>query len=87
MQIHVGAIRNNNAPRFRALGPDTGYDSIADTCVAEPLAKLMDSLECEDALPKTILYSLNPMDNYTLATLMGCFQKAPQNRFSYWGNL
>ena len=28
-------------------------------------------------LPKTILYSLNPKDNYVLATLMGCFQKAP----------
>ncbi len=77
MQIHVGALRNNNTPMYRALGPDTGYDSIAETCVAEPLARLMDSLECEDALPKTILYSLNPKDNYTLATLMGCFQKAP----------
>ena len=61
---------------YRALGPDTGYDSIAETCM-EPLAKLMDRLECEDLLPKTILYSLNPKDNYTLATLMGCFQKAP----------
>ena len=77
MQIHVGAIRNNNTPMFKKLGPDTGYDSIAETAVAEPLAKLMDALECEDALPKTILYSLNPKDNYTLGTLMGCFQKAP----------
>lgn len=77
LQIHVGAIRNNNTPMYRALGPDTGYDSIAETAVAEPLAKLMDALECDDALPKTILYSLNPKDNYTLATLMGCFQKAP----------
>ena len=77
MQIHVGAIRNNNTPMYRALGPDTGYDSIAETAVAEPLAKFMDSLEQEDCLPKTILYSLNPKDNYTLATLMGCFQKAP----------
>ena len=76
MQIHVGAMRNNNTPMYRALGPDTGYDSIAETCM-EPLAKLMDRLECEDLLPKTILYSLNPKDNYTLATLMGCFQKAP----------
>ena len=77
MQIHVGAIRNNNTPMYKKLGPDTGYDSIAETAVAEPLAGLMDALECEDALPKTILYSLNPKDNYTLATLMGCFQKAP----------
>ena len=77
MQIHVGAIRNNNTPMYRKLGPDTGYDSIADTASAATLAKLMDSLEQENALPKTILYSLNPNDNYTLGTLMGCFQSAP----------
>lgn len=74
MQIHVGAIRNNSTRMYRALGPDTGFDSIAETNVAEPLAKLLDSLDREDLLPKTILYSLNPKDNYTLATLMGCFQ-------------
>jgi len=62
---------------YRKLGPDTGFDSIAETAIAEPLAKFMDSLEQEDSLPKMILYSLNPKDNYTLATLMGCFQKAP----------
>ena len=77
MQIHVGAIRNNNTPMYRKLGPDTGFDSIAETAVAEPLAKFMDALEQENSLPKTILYSLNPKDNYTLGTLMGCFQKAP----------
>ena len=56
------------------LGPDTGYDSIAETNLGENLAKILDSLELDNALPKTILYSLNPKDNYVLATLMGCFQ-------------
>lgn len=77
MQIHVGAIRDNNQPMYRAMGPDTGFDSIAETSIGEPLAKLMNALEEEDALPKTILYSLNPKDNYVLGTLIGCFQKAP----------
>ena len=77
MQIHVGTIRNNNTRMYRALGPDTGFDSIAETTLGEPLAKLMDALELEDSLPRMILYSLNPKDNYTLGTLMGCFQKAP----------
>jgi len=77
MQIHVGALRNNNTAMFRALGPDTGYDSVADTSVAQPLSRLMDSLELEDSLPKMILYSLNGKDNFVLSTLMGCFQKAP----------
>lgn len=74
MQIHVGAIRNNNTRMYKLLGPDTGYDSIAETNLGENLAKILDSLELDNALPKTILYSLNPKDNYVLATLMGCFQ-------------
>jgi glucuronate isomerase len=74
MQIHVGAIRNNNSRMYKLLGPDTGYDSIAETNLGENLAKILDALEADNALPKTILYSLNPKDNYVLATLMGCFQ-------------
>ncbi len=74
MQIHVGAIRNNNTRMYKLLGPDTGYDSIAETNLGENLAKILDALEADNALPKTILYSLNPKDNYVLATLMGCFQ-------------
>ena len=74
MQIHVGAIRNNNTKMYQRLGPDTGYDSIAETNLGENLSRLLDALEMDDALPKTILYSLNPKDNYVLATLMGCFQ-------------
>lgn len=77
MQIHMGATRNNNTAMFRALGPDTGFDAMGDREVAVPLSKLLDSMERTDSLPKTILYSLNPKDNYVLATLMGCFQKAP----------
>lgn len=77
MQIHVGALRNNNTAAYRKLGPDTGFDSINATAPAAPLAKLMDALEITDELPKTILYSLDPNDTYALGALMGCFQKAP----------
>ena len=62
---------------FDAMGPDTGFDSIGDWSVAESLARLFDRLERADALPRTILYSLNPKDNEMLASVMGCFQKAP----------
>ena len=77
MQIHVGAIRNNSTRMYRALGPDTGFDSIAETKLPENLARLMDMWDIDDTMPKVILYSLNPKDNYVLGTLMGCFQKAP----------
>ena len=77
MQLHVGAIRNNNTLTFDRMGPDTGYDSIDDTRLARPLARFLDELNSSGALPKTILYSLNPNDLYILGTLMGCFQKGP----------
>ncbi len=76
MQLHISASRNNNSARFAALGPDTGYDAIADHAVAAPLQGLLDTLERDGSLPRTILYSLNPKDNYVLAALAGCFSEA-----------
>ena len=77
MQLHIGALRNNNSRMFERLGADTGFDSINDLCIAEKLSGFMDHLESRDILPKTILYTLNPKDNYVLGTMLGNFQKAP----------
>ncbi len=77
MQLHIGALRNNNTPMYQKLGPDTGFDSINDLSIAEPLSRLLDSIECESGLPKTILYTLNPKDNYVLGTMLGNFQRGP----------
>ncbi|MBA4493350.1 glucuronate isomerase [Paenactinomyces guangxiensis] len=74
MQFHINAARNNNTRMFRQLGPDTGYDSMNDSLIAYPLCRLLDTLDTENALPKTILYSLNPNDNHILATMIGSFQ-------------
>jgi len=77
MQIHMGALRNNNTEMFKKIGPDTGFDSINDNRVAEPLSKLLNAMNSNGYLPKTILYNLNPKDNYVLATMLGNFQSAP----------
>lgn len=74
MQLHMGALRNNNTKMFRKLGADTGFDSINDEELAYSLSRLLDSLEVENSLPKTILYTLNPKDNYILGTTIGNFQ-------------
>ncbi|MBW7458686.1 glucuronate isomerase, partial [Paenibacillus sepulcri] len=74
MQLHINASRNNNSLMFGKLGPDTGYDSINDSQVAYPLTRLLDALNSADALPKTILYSLDPVNYPVLATVMGSFQ-------------
>lgn len=73
-QLHIGAQRNNNSRMFASLGPDTGFDSIGDGQIAAPLALLLDSMDREGKLPKTIIYNLNPRDNELIATMIGNFQ-------------
>ena len=74
MQLHLSAIRNNNTRMFKVLGPDTGYDAIHDHPVAANFSRFMDTLEGWNKVPRTILYSLNFKDFYSLATIGGCFQ-------------
>ena len=77
MQLQIGALRNNNTRMFEKLGPDTGFDSVNDFQIAEGISRILNALEMKDALPKTILYTLNPKDNYVLGTMLGNFQKGP----------
>jgi glucuronate isomerase len=74
MQIHVSAIRSANSAMLAAIGPDTGFDAVADYPAAEKLARFLDILAFRGKLPKTILYSLNFKDLYPMATIMGSFQ-------------
>ena len=75
MQLHFGAIRNNNTKMFKKLGPDAGFDSISDQGeVAAPLNALLDALEIRDSLPRTIVYNLNPVYNELIGTTIQNFQ-------------
>ena len=73
-QLHLGALRSNNTRLLKQLGPDTGFDSIGDFPQAQTLAAYLDRLDTENALPKTIIYNLNPADNYVMAGMIGNFQ-------------
>jgi glucuronate isomerase len=73
-QLHVGARRNNNTRRFDEIGPDTGFDSVGDWPQADALGNYLDRLDQENALPKLVVYNLNPADNYVIATMIGNFQ-------------
>ena len=75
MQLHIGAQRNNSTRMFRALGPDTGWDSIGDSgSVSAKLARTLDALDRDGLLPRTVLYCLNPIHNEVLGTMIGNFQ-------------
>ncbi len=73
-QFHVGVFRNNNQRLFKALGPDTGFDSIADYRQGPGLIRLLDQLDRSNQLAKTILYNINPADNELMATMIGNYQ-------------
>ena len=88
-QYHIGALRNNSKSMLKKIGPDTGYDAIEDQVYMEKLSQLLGALDETDELPKTILYCLNPRDNYALMVLAGCFQKEGvknrvQNGTAWW---
>lgn len=75
-ELHIGAMRNNNAKMLEKLGLDTGFDSISDTNSISKLSRLMDKLNSENALPKLIIFNLNPKMNAEIMTIMGCFQSS-----------
>lgn len=74
MQLHYSCLRNVNERTFAAMGPDTGFDMIAQNTCGGSIAQLLSALDMTGECPKTILYSLNPADNEQLGTLLGCFQ-------------
>ncbi len=74
MQIHYNCMRNPNSKMFDKLGADTGFDCIYPDNGSRKLAMLLDRLDREGKLPKTILYSLDASDNAFLDTLIGAFQ-------------
>ena len=74
MQLHIGALRNNNTRMYLSAGANIGFDSISDEAFMITLGKLLDSLDQENKLPKTILYTLNPSADDAIATMVGNFQ-------------
>lgn len=91
MQLHYGCKRDNNAMMFKQLGPDTGFDCINDHTPSAQMADFLNALSATDEIPKTILYSLNPNDNASIGTIIGCFQSSSaagkiQQGSAWWFN-
>ncbi len=86
MQLHLGALRNNNDRLLGQLGADAGCDSIGDFVQAPALSRFLNRLDQNDQLPKTILYNLNPADNEVFATMAGNFNGGLQPGKVQWGS-
>jgi glucuronate isomerase len=72
-QLHLGALRSPNSRLQRSIGPDTGFDAMGDFPQLSSLAAYLDLLDREQALPRVILYNINPADNYAIAAMLGSF--------------
>jgi glucuronate isomerase len=77
-QLHLGALRNVNTAAHQRIGADSGYDTVGGFPQVQLLAGYLDLLERENALPRMILYNVNPTDTFSFATLAGCFQTSEQ---------
>ena len=91
MQLHFGCKRDNNSQMYEKLGPDTGYDCINNDAPSAQMADFLNALCKTDELPRTILYSLNPNDNQSIGTILGCFQDSSavakiQQGSAWWFN-
>ena len=91
MQLHFSCMRNPNTKILKTLGPDTGFDCMAVTDSCSATYRLLDTLEQEASLPRTVLYSLNPADNAWIDTLLGAFQSPEipgkiQHGSAWWFN-
>ncbi|MDD3368943.1 MAG: glucuronate isomerase [Lachnospiraceae bacterium] len=91
MQLHYGCKRDNNKHMYDQLGPDTGYDCINNYAPSSEMADFLNALISTEELPRTILYSLNPNDNQSIGTILGCFQDSSacakiQQGSAWWFN-
>ena len=91
MQVHYSCLRNNSTRIVSQQGGDTGVDAISQNTCGGNVSRLLDSLDVQGCCPKTILYSLNPVDNAQLGSLIGCFQDSSvpgkiQHGSAWWFN-
>ncbi len=85
MQIHIGALRDNNWAMLNAAGKNIGEDSLNDFNFAPQLGAVLNAIYSATPDARTILYNLNPKDNEALATMAANFRNC-QFGPAWWFN-
>ena len=73
MLLHMGAMRETSARLRAAAGPAGGFAGMRSPVDPMAVAAFLNELEKGNALPRTILMSLNPEAHASLAVLAGSF--------------
>ncbi|MEM6911785.1 MAG: glucuronate isomerase [Verrucomicrobiota bacterium] len=76
MQLHLGPLRNVNRPLFQELGPDAGFDTMGFWPQTKGLVEFLGQRQDEGALPRLIVYNLNPQESEALCCALQSFQDA-----------
>ncbi|MDD5930203.1 MAG: glucuronate isomerase [Spirochaetales bacterium] len=85
MQIHIGALRDQNSLMFEKTGKNIGEDSLQDFNFAPQIGAVLNAIYSANPNAKTILYNLNPKDNEALATMAANFRNC-QFGPAWWFN-
>lgn len=78
MQLHIGTYQGANRSREAGIGAACGFDCTDDSTFVKSVGKLLDRLNSEEALPKTILYPLNAGQMENFAILAAGFCEGPE---------
>lgn len=73
MQLHLAAKRDANTLLTASCGRDTGSDCVGDPIEGSRIIRILDALNSRGKLPKTVIYTLNPVMNAQLAAICGTF--------------
>jgi len=73
-QIHTGVYRNSNTRLFNAVGPDCGCDISSNPMDGTSFVRILNEMDKQDKLAKTIVYILNPASYYQALTACGSFR-------------
>ncbi|MCR5431104.1 MAG: glucuronate isomerase, partial [Lachnospiraceae bacterium] len=74
MQLHYGVKRENNVELYKKLGANAGLDCIGNGTSSAALADFLNDCTSRSALPKTVVYSLDPNEDAIIDTVIGGFQ-------------
>ncbi|BFP42660.1 glucuronate isomerase [Flavobacteriaceae bacterium GF1] len=75
LQLHIGAQRKTSSRLRQLLGNTGGFAAIGAPSNVATLVAILDTMDKNGQLPKTILYNLNPADNVAFASLTGSFSE------------
>lgn len=73
MQWHLASDRNINTKLYKHLGLDCGVDCVGNAVDGPSLFKMLDAINENSGLPKTIVYTLNPSNAEQIGTITSAF--------------